>query len=64
MEDTVNADQMYRLGIVMLGSSKRTAPRDMSMALWSCQTIGRSDDARLLFIPDLLPPVLLRVLGE
>lgn len=64
MEDTVNPDQLIKVMIVMLGSSRRTACRDMSMALWSCQTIGRSDDARLLFLPDLLPPTLVRVIGE
>jgi hypothetical protein len=40
----------------MLGSKIKTAPRDMSMALWMSGTIGRGDDARLVFLPDLLKP--------
>jgi hypothetical protein len=27
-------------------------------------TIGRGDDARLVFLPDLLPPEVMRVIGE
>lgn len=64
MEDTLDADEQARVLIKMLGSSKGSAARDMSMAAWSTQTIGRSDDARLLFLPDLLKPTLVRVLGE
>lgn len=64
MEDTLDAEQIVVVLIKMLGSSKRTAPRDMSMAVWMLMTIGRGDDARLVFLADLLKPVLLRVLGE
>lgn len=64
MDDTLDADQALRVLIVMLGSEKASAARDMSMATWSTQTIGRSDDARLLYLPDLLKPVVVRVLGK
>ena len=55
---------MEQLVLVMLGSSRPSAERDMSMATWMCMTIGRGDDARLVYLADLLPPEHLRVIGE
>jgi hypothetical protein len=57
VNDTVSYVQMQTLCIEMLGSGIHTAPRDMSMATWSSQTIGRGDDARLVFLPDLITPL-------
>jgi hypothetical protein len=58
---------MFKLMLVMLGCAaaavKRTAVRDMSMATWCAMTIGRGDDARLVFLPDLLKPTKLRIIG-
>lgn len=64
VEDTLSAAEMVRVMIVMLGSEKRTACRDMSMATFASGSMCRSDDVRLLHIPDLLAPVLVRVIGE
>ncbi len=64
VDDTLTADQLWKLALTMLKSEKSTAERDLSMALWMCNTLGRGDDARLVFLPDLLAPELLRVIGE
>lgn len=64
IDDTLSFDDLVNLMIVMLASKKRTAARDMSLATWMTMTIGRGDDARLVFLPDLLKPLYLRVLGE
>lgn len=63
VDDTLSPDQLFQLCLTMLGSDKPTAARDLSMALWLTMTIGRGDDARLVFLPDLLPPEVLRVIG-
>lgn len=63
MDDTVTPDQLFQLCLTMLGSDKPTAARNLSMARWLIMTIGRGDDARLVFLPDLLPPEVLRVIG-
>lgn len=64
MDDTFTPDQLWRLALVMLRSSKATAERDLSLAMWLTMTIGRGDDARLVFLPDLLAPEVMRVIGE
>jgi hypothetical protein len=64
VDDTLSPDQLFQLCLTMLGSDKPTAARDLSMALWLTMTIGRGDDARLVFLPDLLPPEVLRVIGR
>lgn len=64
VDDTFSYEDLVNLMIIMLGSQKRIAARDMSMATWMTMTIGRGDDARLVFLPDLLKPLWLRVLGE
>ena len=56
--------QMEELMVVMLGSTRSGAARDMSLATWMTMTIGRGDDARLIYLPDLLAPEHLRVIGE
>lgn len=64
VDDTLSYEQMERLMKVMLGSLAVGAMRDKSMASWMAMTIGRGDDARLVFLPDLLVPTLMRVIGE
>lgn len=64
VDDTLNNEQMEELMLVMLRSKKPGAERDMSMATWMCMNIGRGDDARLVYMPDLLAPEHLRVIGE
>lgn len=64
VDDTLSYQQMERLMKVMLGSLVAGAMRDKSMASWMAMTIGRGDDARLVFLPDLLVPNHIRVIGE
>ena len=64
VDDTLTSDQLWKLALTMLKSKKPTAERDLSIAMWMCNTLGRGDDARLVFLPDLLAPELLRVIGE
>lgn len=64
VDDTLTPDQLWKLALTMLKSPKATAERDLSIALWMCMTLGRGDDARLVFLPDLLAPEVLRVIGE
>jgi hypothetical protein len=59
----MNKDQVVSMLYTMLGSDKSSAHRDMSLATWMTMTIGRGDDARLVHLPDLLKPELIRVLG-
>lgn len=61
--DTLDNDEVILVLTKMLGSDRQSAPRDMSIATWMDMTIGRGDDARLVYLPDLLKPQLLRVLG-
>jgi hypothetical protein len=63
IDDTMNSDQVVRMLYTMLGSARVSAHRDMSIATWMNMTIGRGDDARLVHLPDLLTPELIRVLG-
>lgn len=64
VDDTFTPDQLWQLALTMLASAKPTAERDHSIAVWMAMTIGRGDDARLVFLPDLLPPEIMRVIGE
>jgi hypothetical protein len=63
VDDTLDFTQLLMLMTVMLGCKKLTALRDMSMATWMTMTLGRGDDARLLFLADLLKPLHIRVIG-
>jgi hypothetical protein len=63
VDDTLDFTQLLVLMTVMLGCTKLTALRDMSMATWMTMTLGRGDDARLLFLADLLKPMHIRVIG-
>ena len=63
VEDTMDMDEVIRVLTAMLGSDRASAPRDMSIATWMDMTIGRGDDARLVYLPDLLKPQLVRVIG-
>jgi hypothetical protein len=63
IDDTLNTDQVIRLLTTMLGSSRVSAHRDMSICTWMDQTIGRGDDARLVYLPDILKPELISVIG-
>ena len=49
--------------LVMLRSQRPTAARDMSITSWCAMNIGGGDDARLVFMPDLLLPLLMRIIG-
>ncbi len=62
--DAMDVDEYSLLTLTMLGSGKSSAARDMAMTTWCASNIGRGDDARLVFLPDLIKPQLLRVLGE
>lgn len=64
MDDTFSYSQLKLVMLVMLSATVATAARDMCMAAWMTMTIGRGDDARLVFLPDLLKPVVMRVIGE
>ena len=63
MDSTLTNQQLMVLMTVMLAAGA-SGLRDMSLATWMTMTIGRGDDARLLFLPDLLKPLPLRVIGE
>lgn len=56
VEDTMDTDEVIRVLTAMLGSDRASAPRDMSIATWMDMTIGRGDDARLVYLPDLPQP--------
>ena len=55
--------ELEQLMLVMLRSQRPTAARDMSITSWCAMNIGGGDDARLVFMPDLLPPLLMRIIG-
>jgi hypothetical protein len=59
----MGSDEYTLLAVTMLGSAKASAARDMAMATWCAACIGRGDDARLVFLADLIKPQLLKVLG-
>lgn len=61
--DTMDNDEVIAVLNKMLGSDRPSAPCDMSIATWMDMTIGRGDDARLVYLPDLVKPQLLRVIG-
>lgn len=63
MCDTMDNDEVIAVLTKMLGSDRPSAPCDMSIATWMDMTIGRGDDARLVYLPDLLKPQILRVIG-
>jgi hypothetical protein len=63
VDDTLSYASMLVLMTVMLGCKGATAVRDTSMATWMTMTIDRDDDAWLVFLPDLLKPLVIRVIG-
>lgn len=62
-QDSLSMDEVVKLFRVMMSSDSRTSARDMAMALWCLCTVGRGDDSRLMYVPDLVQPALLRCIG-
>jgi hypothetical protein len=59
----MGGDEYMLLAVTMRGSAKASAARDMAMATWCAACIGRGDNARFVFLADLIKPQLLKVLG-
>jgi hypothetical protein len=64
VDDTLSARQLAALMLLMLGSKVATAARETWMALWMAVTITRGNDARLVFLADLLAPACISIIGE
>lgn len=63
-EDTLTEDQLILIFTELLKSSSVESCRDQAMCAWMTGTMGRSDDARLMYLADLLKPQLVKRLGE
>jgi hypothetical protein len=48
----------------LLTAGTLTKDRDLAMAVLAYVTLGRSDDTRSFFLPDLMRPRLMPVIGE
>ncbi len=63
IEDTMTQDQYLHMARTMLGSADRDDARDLAVMLWMMMCAGRGDDARLMFLPDLMAPKILKGIG-
>ena len=61
--DTYDAEEYARLVAHLLASKELAAARDLSIITSSQNCVNRSDDSRLTFLSDLLPPRLVLPLG-
>ena len=62
-EDTLTEEQFIAIVKRMINLPDSAAARDLSMWLWMACILGRSDDARLMHVADLLKPHLVRSIG-
>jgi hypothetical protein len=62
--DTLSEEDLVRLFAFWLRQDNPEAVRDLALCVWMTATLGRSDDARLMYLADLMKPMLIRRLGE
>ena len=63
-EDTLSDDELIKIFQRLLSSDRTEDCRDLAMYAWMTGTMGRSDDARLMYLADLLKPQLLKRIGK
>ena len=62
--ETFTTIQIRMLNGHLLGLNSTDADRDHAMNMWLYNCIGRSDDGRLVFQPDFLPPRQIKSIGK
>lgn len=63
-EDTYSAAQWLQLNEHLMNMGTKEATRDQAMGLLAHAGVGRSDDVRNVFLPDLVKPRRLGAVGE
>lgn len=63
-DSTFTSEELTDLVWNILKSRSKASVRDLSMLLWMLATVSRSDDARLVYLPDLMKPVKLNYFGK
>jgi hypothetical protein len=64
-EETFSLEQYHQLNINMLTDCATEAIcRDHAMLTFMFSSVGRSDDARLMYLSDIIKPTLLRCVGK
>lgn len=62
-QETFSTVQIQQLNRHMLSENQTDADRDHALNMWLYNVVGRSDDGRLVYQPDFLPPRQIKSIG-
>ena len=63
-EDALNYEEMALLAEYLMKDTTSEASRDLAMCMLLFSCVGRSDDARLMYLCDIVKPSQVRCIGE